>query len=194
MNIVWLFQKDSKKLQKYSNEKSSCFIIDTIKLIDVAYNLHKVKKLVQIDLKWMKRNQAQIKKRVNHLEQYEKTITYDLRCVDLQIKMLIYNRQNYQARLMNMTLKLKTFQVKELIRDIEDDDNDKDDHIKLSDSEKWWLRIDHIALYMCIKKAWCITSLSVCIINSCTHSFFFNIHWYIHQNLLRSWKNLYNQH
>ncbi len=84
----------------------------------------------------MKRNQAQIKKRVNYLEQYEKTITYDLRCVDLQIKMLIYNRQNYQARLMNMTLKLKTFQVKELIRDIEDDDNDKDDHIKLSDSEK----------------------------------------------------------
>ncbi len=35
-----------------------------------------------------------------------------------------------------MTLKLKTFQVKELIRDIEDDDNDKDDHIKLSDRVK----------------------------------------------------------
>ena len=78
----------------------------------------------------MKRNQAQIKKRVNHLEQYEKTITYDLRCVDLQIKMLIYNRQNYQARLMNMTLKLKTFQVKKLIKDIEDY------HIELSDRVK----------------------------------------------------------
>ncbi len=58
MNIVWLFQEDSKKLQKYSNEKSSRFIIDTIKLIDVDYNLHKIKRLVQIDSEWMKRNQA----------------------------------------------------------------------------------------------------------------------------------------
>ncbi len=68
MNIVWLFQEDLKKLQKYSNEKSLCFIIDIIKLINVDYNLHKIKRLVQIDLKWMKRNQAQIKKKVNHLE------------------------------------------------------------------------------------------------------------------------------
>ena len=84
----------------------------------------------------MKRNQAQIKKRVNHLEQYEKTIIYDLRCIDLQIKMLIYDRQNHQARLMNMILKLKTFQVKELIRNIKNDDNDEDDHIELSDRVK----------------------------------------------------------
>ncbi len=35
-----------------------------------------------------------------------------------------------------MTLKLKTFQVKELIRDIEDNNNDEDDHIKLSDRVK----------------------------------------------------------
>ena len=35
---------------------------------DIDYNLHIVKRLVQIDLKWMKRNQAQIKKKVNHLE------------------------------------------------------------------------------------------------------------------------------
>ncbi len=68
MNIVWLFQEDLKKLQKYWNEKSSHFIIDTIKLINVDYNLHRIKRLVHIDLKWMKRNQAQIKKRVNHFE------------------------------------------------------------------------------------------------------------------------------
>jgi len=136
MNIIWLFQEDLKKLQKYSNKKSSYFIIDTIKLINVDYNLHRIKKLVQIDSKWMKRNQAQIKKRVNCLEQHEKTITYDLRCVDLQIEMLIYDRQNRQAHLMNMTLKLKTFQVKELIKDIKNDDNDEDDHIKLSDRVK----------------------------------------------------------
>jgi len=84
----------------------------------------------------MKRNQAQIKKRVNHLEQHKKTITYDLRCVDSKIEMLIYDRQNHQARLMNMTLKLKTFQVKESIKDIEDDDNDKENHIELSDRVK----------------------------------------------------------
>ncbi len=37
---------------------------------------------------------------------------------------------------MNMILKLKTFQVKELIKDIENDDNDEDDHIELSDRVK----------------------------------------------------------
>jgi len=42
----------------------------------------------------MKRNQAQIKKKVNHFKQYEKTIIYDLRCINLKIEMLIYNRQN----------------------------------------------------------------------------------------------------
>ncbi len=35
-----------------------------------------------------------------------------------------------------MTLKLKTFQVKKLIKDIEDDDNNEDNHIKLSDRVK----------------------------------------------------------
>ncbi len=35
-----------------------------------------------------------------------------------------------------MTLKFKTFQVKELIKDIEDDDNDEDDHIELSNRMK----------------------------------------------------------
>jgi hypothetical protein len=35
-----------------------------------------------------------------------------------------------------MTLKFKTFQVKELIKDIKNDDNDEDDHIKLSDRVK----------------------------------------------------------
>ncbi len=84
----------------------------------------------------MKRDQAQIKKKVNCFKQHKKTITYDLRCVNLQIEMLIYDRQNHQARLMNMTLKLKTFQVKELIRNIKNDDNDEDDHIELSDRMK----------------------------------------------------------
>ncbi len=37
---------------------------------------------------------------------------------------------------MNIILKFKTFQVKELIRNIENDDNDEDDHIELSDRIK----------------------------------------------------------
>ncbi len=35
-----------------------------------------------------------------------------------------------------MTLKFKTFQVKELIKDIDDDDNNENDHIELSDRMK----------------------------------------------------------
>ncbi len=125
MNIVWLFQEDLKKLQKYSNEKSSRFIINTIKLINVDYNLHKIKRLVQIDSEWMKKDQAQIKKRVNHLQHHEKTITYDLRCVDSRIKMLIYDRQNCWMCIMKLTLKLKIFENDDVIKDVEDDDDDK---------------------------------------------------------------------
>jgi hypothetical protein len=84
----------------------------------------------------MKRNQAQIKKKVNHFKQYEKTITYDLRCVDLKIEMLIYDKQNHQMHLINLTLKLKTFQKKELIKDIKNDDNDDENLIEVNDRVK----------------------------------------------------------
>lgn len=84
-----MFQKDSKEPQKYSNEQSSRFIIDIIKLIKVDYNLHKITRFVQIDSKWMERDQAQIKKRVHRLEQQEKITTHDLRCGDSKIEMLI---------------------------------------------------------------------------------------------------------
>ncbi len=136
MNIVWLFQEDSKKLQKYSNEKSSCFIIDTIKLINVDYNLHKIKRLVQINSEWMKRNQAQIKKKVNHLEQHEKTIIYDLCCVDSRIEMLIYDRQNCWMCIMKLTLKLKIFEDDDVIRDVEDNDDDEVNDIEVDNKMK----------------------------------------------------------
>ncbi len=125
-----------KKLQKYSNEKSSYFIIDIIKLIDVDYNLHKIKRLVQIDSEWMKRNPAQIKKRINHLEQYEKTITYDLRCVDLRIEMLIYDRQNRWMHIMKLTLKFKIFEDDDVIKDVENDDDDKTNNIEVNNKMK----------------------------------------------------------
>ncbi len=125
-----------KKLQKYSNEKSSYFIIDIIKLIDVDYNLHKIKRLVQIDSEWMKRNQAQIKKKINHLEQYEKTITYDLRCVDLRIEMLIYDRQNRWMHIMKLTLKFKIFEDDDVIKDVENDDDDKTNNIEVNNKMK----------------------------------------------------------
>ncbi len=136
MNIVWLFQEDSKKLQKYSNEKSSCFIIDTIKLINVDYNLHKIKRLVQNNSEWMKRNQAQIKKKVNHLEQHEKTIIYDLCCVDSRIEMLIYDRQNCWMCIMKLTLKLKIFEDDDVIRDVEDNDDDEVNDIEVDNKMK----------------------------------------------------------
>ncbi len=50
--------------------------------------------------------------------------------------MLIYDKQNHQVHLINMTLKLKTFQVKELIRDIEDNDNNENNHIEFSNRVK----------------------------------------------------------
>jgi len=39
-------------------------------------------------------------------------------------------------RLMNLTLKLKTFQEKELIRDIKNDDNDNENLIEINDRMK----------------------------------------------------------
>jgi len=84
----------------------------------------------------MKRNQAQIKKRVNHLEQHEKTITYDLRCIDSRIEMLIYDRQNHWMCIMKLTLKLKIFEDDDVIRDVENDDDDEANDIEVNNKMK----------------------------------------------------------
>ncbi len=62
MNIIWLFQEESNIIVKYSILTFSQYIISIIKLIKVRYTLHKIKQLIQLDLKWMKWDQKQIKK------------------------------------------------------------------------------------------------------------------------------------
>jgi len=84
----------------------------------------------------MKKDQAQIKKRVNRLKQYEKTITYDLRCVGSRIKMLIYDRQNRQMRIMKLTLKLKIFEDDDVIKDVKNDDDDEANDIEVNNKMK----------------------------------------------------------
>ena len=84
----------------------------------------------------MKRNQAQIKKKVNHLEQHKKTIIYDLCCVDSRIEMLIYDRQNCWMCIMKLTLKLKIFENDDVIRDVENDDDDEVNNIEVDNKIK----------------------------------------------------------
>ena len=78
MKIISLFQKKSIIIERQLKTMSSQYIISITKLIEVEYTLHWVKRLMIMNLKWMKHEHEQIKKQINHIEQRERTYTYTL--------------------------------------------------------------------------------------------------------------------
>jgi len=50
--------------------------------------------------------------------------------------MLIYDRQNHWMCIMKLTLKLKIFEDDDVIRDVEDDDDDEVNDIKVDNKMK----------------------------------------------------------
>jgi len=68
IKIIWLFQKESIIIAQNADISSSQYIINIIKLIEVDYTLHKVKRLIIIDFEWMNCDHEQIKKWINCID------------------------------------------------------------------------------------------------------------------------------
>jgi hypothetical protein len=123
--IVWLFQKNDTN--DITLEKSSQYLVDIIKLIDVNFIMTKAKRLMQLNFEWMSRNEQQTRKRINRITQKDQTYIYVLYFEDSQVKQMIHDRQNRRAHMMNLILNLNLTNVFKVTRDIEDDENDNND-------------------------------------------------------------------
>ncbi len=123
--IVWFFQKNDTNDIIF--EKSSQYLVDIIKLIDVNFIMTKARRLMQLNFEWMSRNEQQIRKRINKITQKNQTYIYVLYFEDFQMKQMIHDRQNRRAHMMNLILNLNLTNVFKVTRDIENDENDNSD-------------------------------------------------------------------
>ena len=125
-DIVFLFQKESVMMNWYKSITSSCFLVDIIKLIRVDYTLYQAKRLIIIDLKWMNWDQKQIKKHINWIDQHEHIYIYELQCKDFNIEKTIYDWQSWRIYLLKLVLNSKLFSSDDIIRNVNNDENDDD--------------------------------------------------------------------
>jgi hypothetical protein len=123
--IVWFFQKNDTNDIIF--EKSSQYLIDIIKLIDVNFIMTKARRLMQLNFEWMSRNEQQTRKKINKIIQKDQTYIYVLYFEDSQVKQMIHDRQNRRVHMMNLILNLNLINVFKVTRDIEDDENDNSD-------------------------------------------------------------------
>jgi len=133
MKIIWLFQEEPAVISQNVNISSSQYIISTIKLIEVDYTLHKAKRLMIVDSKWMNRNHEQTKKRINRIGQKASTYTYSLQYVESKVKKTIYDRQNQRTHLVQQMLESKIFVQDTYTREVGDDVDDDLNHIDIKD-------------------------------------------------------------
>ena len=127
-------------MNQYKNITPSCFLVDTIKLIEVDYTLHWVKRLIIIDLKWINWDQKQIKKHINWIGQHEHTYIYELQCKGSDIKKTIYDQQSQRTHLLKLVLNSKSFSSDDIIRGVDNDEGDDDEVI----NEKNVIRLKNI--------------------------------------------------
>jgi hypothetical protein len=59
--IIWFFQEKTIKID--NQEKSSQYIIEIIKLIEIDFILTKTRRLIQLNSKWMIKDEQQTKKK-----------------------------------------------------------------------------------------------------------------------------------
>ncbi len=129
--IIWLFQKKAIKVD--NQEESSQYIIETIKLIEVDYTLTKTRRLIQLNSKWMIRDEQQTKKRINRITQTRQTYIYALLFKDSRVEKMIYDRQHKRAYMMQLALNHKEIEIEKITRDVDDDEND-DNELKKSET------------------------------------------------------------
>jgi len=127
IKIIWLFQKESVVIAWNVNISPSWYIVSTIKLIEVNYTLHRVKRLMIVDFEWMNCNHKQVKKWINCIDQKKQTFTYTLQCVESEVKKTIYDQQNQRTHLVQQALNSSNFVQNIYTRGVS---NDTDDNLK----------------------------------------------------------------
>ena len=68
MKIILLFQKKLSIIERQLKIMSLQYIVSIIKLIEIEYTLHWVKRLIIMNSEWIKCEHKQIKKQINHIK------------------------------------------------------------------------------------------------------------------------------
>ena len=88
----------------------------------------------------MNQDQEQIKKCINWIDQHEHTYIYELQCKDFNVEKTIYDWQSQRTHLLKLVLNSKLFSSDDIIRGVNDDENDDDEVI----DEKNVIRLENI--------------------------------------------------
>ena len=133
MKIISLFQKKSIIIKRQLKIMSLQYIISIIKLIEVEYTLHWIKRLIIVNSEWIKCEHKQTKKQINYIEQRERTYTYTLWCVDFNVEEIIYDQQNWRANLIQQVLNSDQFKQNIYKQRADEEINNDVNYIKKND-------------------------------------------------------------
>jgi hypothetical protein len=113
-------------MKRHRDEIFSRYIVEIIKLIDVEFIMIKIKRMIQLNLEWLTRDELQTRKQINRITQTAQTHTYFLVSVKVKAEKLIYDRQNKRIHLLTLTLNSNNIEISDIKRKV--DDNDKNEN------------------------------------------------------------------
>ena len=118
------FWKNEKKIESFR------YLIKITNMIEINLTLIKTKRFVQLNSKWFLRNEIQIRKKINKIEQIKKIYTYFFKCKKFKTKKIIQKRQSRQKLFVKKFLKIKNINhTDNVIRKIENEINYVDNNV-----------------------------------------------------------------
>ena len=134
-NIVRLFQDDPGVRDCFPNDVPPQYLVGTTKVLGVGLTLTKTRRTVQMEPKWLMRDEVQARGRVNCITQIGRTYSYSLICTDSEPEVVISKRQGARKYLLNKALESVDFGKRNVTRGIGDDE-DRDSKDGRTDHER----------------------------------------------------------
>jgi hypothetical protein len=137
--IIWLFQENQNTIKRYCDEIFLRYIVKITKLINVEFIMIKTRRMIQLNSKWLIKNEIQILKRINKITQIKQIHIDFLVFVNVTIEELIYNRQNRRTLLLNLTLNSNNIEIENITRKRKNDDQNDDDIENIKSRNHWFV-------------------------------------------------------
>ena len=101
------FKKNETILKKWKKIESFRYLMKITNMIEINLTLIKTKRFVQLNSKWFLRNEIQIQKKINKIEQIKKIYIYFFKCKKFKTKKIIQKRKNCRKLFVKKFLKIK---------------------------------------------------------------------------------------
>ena len=101
---VWLFQGLPHVVVEFAGEAVPQVIVGTTRLIGEGYTMTAAQRLILLEPEWLKRDEDQVKKRINRIGQMKPTYTYSLHCPESTVEVTIFDRHARREALRKLAL------------------------------------------------------------------------------------------